>query len=137
MIVLDTNVLSAAMSAETKIIGWLDRQSLSSVWTTAVTLLEIRFGLQIMPAGRRKVERQSAFDRMLADTLEGRVLPLDDHAALQTALVMAARHRTGKPRELRDAMIAGIALAQRATIATRNVRHFDDLSVPVIDPWSA
>jgi predicted nucleic acid-binding protein len=137
MIVLDTNVLSAAMSAETKIIGWLDRQSLASVWTTAVTLLEIRFGLQIMPAGRRKVERQSAFDRMLADTLEGRVLPLDDHAALQTALVMAARHRTGKPRELRDAMIAGIALAQRATIATRNVRHFDDLSVPVIDPWSA
>jgi predicted nucleic acid-binding protein len=137
MVILDTNVLSAAMSADTNIIAWLDRQSRASVWTTAVTLLEIRFGLEIMPTGRRKVEREAAFERVLADKLEGRVLPLDEHAALQTALVMAARHRAGKPRELRDSMIAGIALAQRATLATRNVRQFDDLSVPVVDPWSA
>jgi predicted nucleic acid-binding protein len=34
-------------------------------------------------------------------------------------------------------MIAGIALAQRARLATRDVRHFDDLSVPVVNPWSA
>jgi len=135
MIILDTNVLSAAMSADTSIITWLDRQSRTSVWTTAVTLLEIRFGLEIMPSGRRKTEREGAFERVLADQLEGRVLPLDEHAALQTALVMAARQRAGKPRELRDSMIAGIALAQRATLATRNVRHFDDLSVPVVDPW--
>jgi toxin FitB len=137
MIILDTNVLSAAMSADTNIIAWLDRQSHASVWTTAVTLLEIRFGLEIMSSGRRKIEREAAFERMLADELEGRVLPFDEHAARQTALIMASRHRAGKPRELRDSMIAGTALAQRATLATRNVRHFDDLSVPIIDPWNA
>jgi predicted nucleic acid-binding protein len=137
MIILDTNVLSAAMSADTNIIAWLDRQSHASVWTTAVTLLEIRFGLEIMPSGRRKIEREAAFERMLADELEGRVLPFDEHAARQTGLIMASRHRAGKPRELRDSMIAGTALAQRATLATRNVRHFDDLSVPIIDPWNA
>jgi toxin FitB len=137
MIILDTNVLSAAMSADTNITAWLDRQSHISVWTTAVTILEIRFGLETMPAGRRKIERETAFERVLADKLEGRVLPLDENAAVQTALVMAARHRAGKPRDLRDSMIAGIALAQRATLATRNVRHFDDLSVPVVDPWSS
>jgi predicted nucleic acid-binding protein len=137
MIILDTNVLSAAMSADTNIIAWLDRQSRASVWTTAVTLLEIRFGLEIMPTGRRKAEREAAFARVLADKLEGRVLPLDEHAVLQTALIMAARHRAGKPRELRDSMIAGIAMAQRAALATRNVRHFDDLEVPVVDPWNA
>src|SRR5216683_704883 len=123
MIILDTNVLSAAMSADTSIIAWLDRQSRASVWTTAVTLLEIRFGLEIMPTGRRKIEREAAFGRVLADTLEGRVLSFDEHAALQTALIMAARHRGGKSRDLRDSMIAGIALTQRATLATRNVRH--------------
>ena len=48
---------------------------------------------------------------------------------------MASRTRSGRPREVRDTMIAGIALAQRATLATRNTRHFDDLSVPVINPW--
>jgi predicted nucleic acid-binding protein len=137
MIVLDTNVLSAAMSADATIIAWLDRQSRASVWTTAVTLLEIRVGLEIMPAGRRKVEREAAFERVLADKLEGRVLSLDEHAARQTALLMAARHRAGKPRELRDSMIAGIAMAQRAALATRNLRHFDDLDVKVVDPWSA
>jgi predicted nucleic acid-binding protein len=137
MIILDTNVLSAAMSGDTNIAAWLDRQPPTSVWTTAVTLLEIRFRLEVMPAGRRKIERETAFERMLADKLEGRVLPLDENAAQQTALVMAARNRAGKPRDLRDSMIAGIALTQRATLATRNIRHFDDLSVPVVDPWNA
>jgi predicted nucleic acid-binding protein len=137
MIILDTNVLSAAMSADVNIAAWLDRQPHASIWTTTVTLLEIRFGLEIMPTGRRKIEREAAFERVLADTLEGRALSFDEHAALQTALVMAARQRAGKPRDLRDTMIAGIALAQRATLATRNVRHFDDLSVPVVDPWAA
>src|SRR5438105_135936 len=136
MIILDTNVLSAAMSADANIAAWLDRQSHTSVWTTAVTLLEIRFGLELMPAGRRKIEREAALERMLADKLEGRLLPFDQNAALQTALVMARRHRAGKPRDLRDSMIAGIAFSQRATLATRNVRHFDDLDIAVVDPWT-
>jgi predicted nucleic acid-binding protein len=32
-------------------------------------------------------------------------------------------------------MIAGIVLACHATLATRNASHFDDLSIPVINPW--
>src|SRR5258708_23591818 len=92
MIILDTNVLSAAMSADTSITAWLDRQAHASVWTTAVTLLEIRFGLEIMPTGRRKIEREAAFGRVLADTLQGRVVSFSEHTALQTALLLAARH---------------------------------------------
>ena len=48
---------------------------------------------------------------------------------------MAIRQRKGRVVDLRDAMIAGIALAHRATLATRNTRHFDDLSTPVVNPW--
>src|SRR5262245_22984402 len=107
MIILDTNVLSAAMSADTEAITWLDRQPHASVWTTAVTLLEFRFGLETMPAGRRKIERQAAFERVLSDRLEGRVLSFDEPAALHTAMIMSARQRAGRPRELRDSMIAG------------------------------
>jgi predicted nucleic acid-binding protein len=69
--------------------------------------------------------------------MERRVLPFDEAAAEEAALLMGARHRSGRPGELRDTMIASIALAQRATLATRNVRHFDDLDVPVVDPWRA
>jgi len=60
----------------------------------------------------------------------------DRAAAEHAALLMARRKSAGRPIDLRDTMIGGIALAQRATIATRNVRHFADLDVPVVDPWS-
>ena len=56
MIVLDTNVLSALMrqSADKQVVDWLDKQPRSSIWTTSVTILEIRFGLQILPVGKRR-----------------------------------------------------------------------------------
>jgi predicted nucleic acid-binding protein len=137
MIILDTNVLSAVMASETAVVAWLDRQSSSSVWTTSVTVYEIRSGLMAMPAGRRRTEREAAFDNIIETDLENRVLSFDRAAAEEAARLTAERRRIGRPGESRDTMIAGIALAQRATLATRDVRHFDDLSVPVVNPWSA
>jgi len=137
MVILDTNVVSELMDAEPDaiVINWLDGQSWMSLWTTSVTVMEIRYGLAIMPAGRRRTERQAAFARLIEETFERRVLFFDHAAAEEAASLMGARYRAGRPGELRDTMIAGIALAQRATLATRNLRHFDDLSVPVVDPW--
>jgi toxin FitB len=137
MIILDTNVLSAAMASDSVVVAWLDRQSPSSVWTTTVTIFEVRSGLMAMPTGRRRAERELAFDNIIENDLEGRILPFDRSAAEEAARLMADRRRIGRPGESRDTMIAGIALAQHATLATRNVRHFDDLDVPVVDPWSA
>jgi predicted nucleic acid-binding protein len=139
MIILDTNVLSAVMLAEPDAIvaSWLNRQAQSSVWTTSVTIFEIRFGLATMPAGRRRTDRHALFERLVEEKLERRVLAFDHAAAEEAALLMAARQLGGRVGELRDTMIAGIAQAQRATLATRNVRHFDDLTVPVVDPWQA
>jgi toxin FitB len=138
MIILDTNVVSQLMTKpDAVVLAWLDRQSWTSLWTTAITVLEIRSGLAIMPAGRRQSNRKAAFDLLLEKNFDSRVLPFDHAAAEETASLIGARKRAGRPGELRDAMIAGIALAQRATVATRDVRHFDDLAVPVVDPWSA
>ncbi len=61
----------------------------------------------------------------------------DSAAAAEAASLTAERHKAGRPVEMRDTQIAGIALARRATLATRNVRHFSDLKVPVVDPWEA
>lgn len=138
MILLDTNVISALMrqAPETKVVAWLDRQPRSSVWTTSITLLELRFGLQIMAAGKKRSTLMSLFERMLRDKIENRVVSFDAAAALQASDVMAIRQKAGRPVELRDTMIAGIALASRATLATRNVRHFADLALPLVDPWA-
>jgi predicted nucleic acid-binding protein len=137
MIILDTNVLSAAMASDAVVVAWLDRQSPSSVWTTTVNIFEIRSGLMAMPTGRRRAARELAFNDIIENDLEGRILPFDRAAAEEAAKLMADRRRIGRPVDSRDTMIAGIAIAQHATLATRNVRHFDDLSGRVVDPWRA
>jgi predicted nucleic acid-binding protein len=137
MIILDTNVLSALMrhSSDKKVVEWLDKQPRSSIWTTSITILEIRYGLQILPVGKRRSALIETFEKVLVDKIESRVAPFDTVAAQQAGDLMALRHRKGRPGELRDTMIAGIVLASHATLATRNTSHFEDLSVPVVNPW--
>jgi predicted nucleic acid-binding protein len=137
MIVLDSNVLSALMrqSADKQVVDWLDKQPRSSIWTTSVTILEIRFGLQILPVGKRRSALIQSFEALL-DKIERRVAPFDTTAAQQAGDLMALRHKKGRPGELRDTMIAGIVLACHATLATRNISHFEDLLVPVVNPWA-
>jgi toxin FitB len=139
MILLDTNVLSALMlqRPDPQVIAWLDRQARTSVWTTSVTVLEIRFGLQVMTTGKRRTLLVAAFERLLAELIQRRVAPFDGEAAHRAADLMAARQKNGRSGDLRDSMIAGIALASHATLATRNVKHFDDLSISVVNPWQS
>ena len=138
MIILDTNVLSALMrtAPDAPVIAWLDQQPADSIGITSITVFETRFGLGILPAGRRRRALEAAFARVLDEDLENRVLDFDAVAAVSAAALAAGRHRAGRPVELRDTQIAGIAVARHATLATRNVRHFADLDVPVVDPWS-
>lgn len=137
MVILDTNVLSALMrpTANRIVVTWLDGQTRLSIWTTAVSIMEIRFGLTTMSSGRRRDQQSAEFQRVMEDDLQQRVLPFDTEAAEQAGKLIGARQLAGRPGDLRDSMIAGIALAQRATIATRNVRHFDDLNLKVVNPW--
>lgn len=137
MTILDTNVLSALMrqTPDSHVITWLDGQPRTSIWTTSVTVLEVRFGLQIMPVGRRRSALILAFEAILGK-INHRVVPFDVAAAEQAGDLMASRHKKGRPVELRDTMIAGIVLAHHATLATRNTSHFADLSLPLINPWT-
>lgn len=137
MILLDTNVLSALMreSPEASVLRWLDRQPRLSIWTTSVTVLEIRFGLQILATSKRRSSLLQAFERLL-DAMGRRVAPFDEAAAGFAADLMTARRKKGRPGDLRDTMIAGIALAHNAALATRNVEHFRDASVRIVNPWT-
>jgi len=139
MIILDTNVLSALMrkAPEAPVVAWLDRQPAESVWITSITLFESRLGLALLPKGRRRQALEAAFSRLLEEDLENRVLDFDGAAATESASLAAERQKAGRPVDMRDTQIAGIALARHATLATRNVRHFRDLKVPVVDPWEA
>ena len=138
MIVLDTNVLSALMrkAPEPKVVRWLDAQPADAIWITSITLFEARLGLGLLPDGRRRRALESAFERLLAEDLEGRVLDFDRATAESAAQLAAERQLRGRPVDLRDTQIAGIVLSRRARLATRNTRHFADLGRDVIDPWA-
>jgi toxin FitB len=138
MIILDSNVISELMrpAPEQKVIAWLDRQPRSSIWTTSVSVFEIRFGLQIMPSGKRRDIYDRGFEDLLK-RIDHRVAPFDIEAAHLASNLMASRKVQGRPRESRDTMIAGIVLSHRATLATRNIRDFYDIPATLTDPWAS
>ena len=139
MIVLDTNVVSALMRRDPnpKVVAWLDGLPAESVWTTAITVFEVQFGLALLTPGRRRRQLEEAFARALDEDLEHRILPFDQSAAQSAGAMAAKKRRAGRPVEIRDALIAGIVAARKAALATHNTRHFEGLDLPLIDPWSA
>ena len=136
MIVLDTNVISAMMEREDHptAVGWLDRQDIGDLFTTAVNVHELRFGIDKMARGRRRTALANALDDVL-ELLADRILPLDAASAVVSGQLQAEREIKGRPIDLADCLIAGIAISRRARIATRNVRHFQDLEQEIINPW--
>jgi predicted nucleic acid-binding protein len=116
----------------------------------AVTVLELLQGIRLLSPGRRRTELVAELDRVmdehiaLPDTgdqpigsVDGRILAFDNAAARATATVAAERRRAGRPGELRDSMIAGIALSTGASLATHNTRHSADFAITRIDPRAA
>lgn len=119
------------------VIEWLDQQPAESIWITSITLFEARLGLALLPKGRRRSALESAFEELLVEDLEGRILDFDRPAAEAAAALAAERQRQGRTVDIRDTQIAGVVLARRATLATRNVKHFSDLGADVVNPWES
>lgn len=141
MILLDTNVLSELMRPQPDhaVLAFLRATAVSELAVTAVTVLEIRYGLATMPGGSRKQDKQARFETLVARAFEDRVLAFDQPAAEATATLMAERRRRGESLDdhLADAMIAGIARAGGHTLATRNLGQFRGTGVAITDPFSA
>lgn len=139
MIILDTNVVSALMRPQynSHVVDWLDRQTPDLIWATTVTLFEVRYGLVLMPLGKRRQDMTGAFEGLCATVLRDKLLPFDQIAAEHAALVAAHHRVSGRTVEIQDSQIAGIAKARNATLATRNIRHFEDIGLPLVNPWEA
>jgi len=137
MIILDTNVVSAMMrdAFDPVVVRMLDKYDPGSIWTTSVTFFEIRLGIERLSASRRRDELERGFRRAFEQTFRDRLFDFDADAAQTAAVLSAARERRGEPMDFRDTLIAGIVISRQAEFATRNVRHFADLGVAVIDPW--
>ncbi|MEU4240701.1 type II toxin-antitoxin system VapC family toxin [Actinoplanes sp. NPDC026619] len=136
MIVLDTNVVSELMRAAPApaVIAWLQQTSSTGLYTTSVTVAEIRYGIARLPDARRKHDLSQAANEIFA-AFPRQVLPFDLAAATAYADVVAAREADGNPISGFDGQIAAICRSRAATLATRNTKDFIDTGITLIDPW--
>ena len=121
--------------SELTVDNWLDQQRVELLWTTTITVFEIRFGIDLLASGRQRQQLEIAFARCLKDDLQDRILDFDRDAAHEAGAMAARRQLVGRPVDFRDIAIAGIAATRRATLATRNTRHFESLGIELINPW--
>ena len=140
MILLDTNVLSELMRPmpDPNVVRWLDAWPEWDVWISAVTVAEIRLGISLLPAGKRKELLLDLAEQMFQEDFPDRCLPFDCEAALEYALIVAERNRQGHPISVEDAQIAAIARTAGLALATRNTKDFSDITgLKLVDPWAS
>ncbi len=137
MILLDTNVVSELMrpAPAQGVMSWVAAQPPASLFLSTVTEAELRYGVMLLPEGRRRGELLTALEAMLAVDFAGRILPFDSPAASAFATISTGRRQMGKPISQFDAQIAAIAQSRGAELATRNVADFEDCGVRIINPW--
>ena len=136
MIVVDTNVVSEMMRAETApaVLAWVDCQVPSQLYTTSITVAEIRYGIERLPAGKRRDELAAAASEVFM-TFSEQILAFDLSAAVRYGPIVADRERAGTPISGFDAQIAAICQVHNATLASRNGKDFDGAGIDVVDPW--
>lgn len=138
MILLDTNVVSEAMTREPhpQVRDWLDAQTTETLFLSSITLAELLFGIGALPAGKRKDNLAAALDDVL-DQFVGRILPFDTEAARRHADLAVRARRAGKGFPTPDGYIAAIAAAHGFAVASRDTSAFTAAGLTVIDPWTA
>ncbi|HEX4773118.1 MAG TPA: type II toxin-antitoxin system VapC family toxin [Bryobacteraceae bacterium] len=137
MIVLDTNVLSEVLrpSPSDLVLNWLAAQQPSEVFLTAITQAELLYGVELLPASKRRLQLHAAIEQLLRDEFRARILPFDEESARAFPKIVSGREKMGRRISQFDAMIAAICQARRAVLATRNVRDFEHCEVQVVNPW--
>src|SRR6266850_1212616 len=126
MIVLDTNALAEALkpSPSKIVLRWLAAQEPSAVFITTITQAEVLYGIEILPAGKRKSQLSAIIEKLFVEDFQGRILSFDEDSARWFAKIVSVRAAAGRPITQFDAMIAAIARSRGAAVATRNTNDF-------------
>jgi predicted nucleic acid-binding protein len=139
MILLDTNVISEPQRREpnARVLEWLDAQALETLYLSVITVAELRAGIALMPAGKRRDSLHENLEKRLLPMFANRVLSFDMACTKAYAELLATSRAAGLAVETADAFIASVALANGFAVATRDTRPFEAAGVSVINPWQA
>ncbi|MBK8454192.1 MAG: type II toxin-antitoxin system VapC family toxin [Thiofilum sp.] len=138
MILLDTNIISELMRPKPQpaVVQWLNNQDALDVYISVITIAEIEYGLKILPEGQKRWGLKQKFDWLIAQGFSERVLDFTAEAALHYADIMAYRRSLGLPMSVPDGQIAALARLKRFTLATRNVKDFEECGLMLVNPFS-
>lgn len=139
MIVIDTNVISELWKIEPNpnVLAWIDAQAIETLYLSAITVAELRYGLATMPDGRRRTIYQERLENEVLPAFAGRVLAFDLDASKTYADLMARARAGGKAIGKADGYIAATAAAHGLMVATRDTRPFETADLNTINPWEA
>ncbi|KGK41157.1 plasmid stability protein StbB [Nitrincola sp. A-D6] len=137
MIILDTNVISEPLrqAPESRVIEWIDAQALETLYLSAITVAELRFGMASLPTGKRRDRLQESLEKQILPLFAGRVLPFDISASQAYSELMSKARAVGLATGTADGYIAATAAANGMMVATRDVSPFEAAGVDIINPW--
>ena len=139
MILIDTNVISELWKPgpDSNVLAWIDAQTIETLYLSAITVAELRYGLAMMPDGKRRTIYQERLEREVLPTFAGRVLAFDLDTSKTYAELMARARAGGKAIAKADGYIAATAATHGLIVATRDTSPFEAAGLAVIDPWKA
>ena len=139
MILPDPSVVSEPLrpAPDTRVIAWIDAQPLETMYLSAITVAELRAGVALLPAGKRRSGLQQNLEQRVLPLFAGRVLPFDQACTRAYAALMTKARKAGLAVATADGYIAAIAVANGFTVATGDTAPFRAAGAGVIDPWKA
>ena len=139
MILLDTNVVSEPLkpAGDVGVLNWLDAQTIETLYLSAISLAELRFGIAALAPGKRRDTLNASLEQRILPLFAGRILPFDAAASEAYATLRALARAQGKAIAPADGYIAATAAVHGLTVATRDTGPFEAAGLPVINPWNA
>ena len=138
MILLDTNVISEPLrqTPEPRVIEWIDAQAMETLFLSVITVAELRAGVALLPAGKRRAGFLENLEKRVLPLFAGRVLSFDLVCTPAYAALLAKARTAGLAIATADGYIAAIAAANGFAVATRGTSPFEAAGVTVINPWA-
>jgi toxin FitB len=135
---LDTNVVSEWMKPRPNpgVVTWLADVDEDRVFLSVITLTEVRYGIDRIPAGATKTRLREWLEDELPLCFEERLLSIDGAVADACGKLVARSEALGRRMEVMDAFIAATAENHSLTVVTRNTSHFERLLNTLVNPWS-
>ena len=135
---LDTNVISEPLklSADAGVLAWIDAQSIDTLYLSAISLAELRFGIAALPSGKRKETLHLGLELRILPLFADRILPFDASASQAYADILSTARAQGRAISTADGYIAATAKCHGFMVATRDASPFEAAGVAVINPWT-